>query len=167
MFYSHQLLARKAPLGQIWYSISHLHLNFLTCIFMLFLQIWTNYAFEFSHISCFLLLLLKWETIIAFVWWRMAATMHAKINRRKLNKLNIIKIWYRKFVITFFLSNRCLLIIDYFLLIVIRCRFLLLFTVKRFWIQRFLWLWDFLEFSWVRTFTLFFLSIWYFFCDSI
>ncbi|GLT92934.1 hypothetical protein SLE2022_107440 [Rubroshorea leprosula] len=40
MFYSHQLLARKAPLGQIW----------------------------------------------------MAATMHAKINRRKLNKLNIIKI---------------------------------------------------------------------------
>jgi hypothetical protein len=167
MFYSHQLLARKAPLGQIWYSISHLHLNFLTCIFMLFLQIWTNYAFEFSHISCFLLLLLKWETIITFLWWRMAATMHAKINRRKLNKLNIIKIWYRKFVITFFHSNRCLLIIDYFLLIVIRCRFLLLFTVKRFWIQRFLWLWDFLEFSWVRTFTLFFLSIWYFFCDSI
>ncbi|KAI8006776.1 Sister chromatid cohesion 1 protein 1 [Camellia lanceoleosa] len=40
MFYSHQLLARKAPLGQIW----------------------------------------------------MAATMHAKINRRKLNKLNIITI---------------------------------------------------------------------------
>ncbi|KAK7385785.1 hypothetical protein VNO78_31644 [Psophocarpus tetragonolobus] len=40
MFYSHQLLARKAPLGQIW----------------------------------------------------MAATMHAKINRRKLDKLNIIKI---------------------------------------------------------------------------
>ncbi|RHN57043.1 putative rad21/Rec8-like protein [Medicago truncatula] len=40
MFYSHQLLARKAPLGQIW----------------------------------------------------MAATMHAKINRKKLNKLNIIKI---------------------------------------------------------------------------
>ncbi|XP_073221640.1 sister chromatid cohesion 1 protein 1 [Cicer arietinum] len=40
MFYSHQLLARKAPLGQIW----------------------------------------------------MAATMHSKINRRKLNKLNIIKI---------------------------------------------------------------------------
>ncbi|KAK4799769.1 hypothetical protein SAY86_025134 [Trapa natans] len=40
MFYSHQLLARKASLGQIW----------------------------------------------------MAATMHAKINRRKLNKLNIIKI---------------------------------------------------------------------------
>jgi hypothetical protein len=50
--------------------------------------------------------------------------MHAKINRRKLNKLNIIKIWYRKFVITFFLSNRCLLIIDYFLLILTRCRFL-------------------------------------------
>ncbi|XP_048231365.1 sister chromatid cohesion 1 protein 1 isoform X2 [Ricinus communis] len=43
MFYSHQLLARKAPLGQIW----------------------------------------------------MAATMHAKINRRKLDKLNIIKIWLR------------------------------------------------------------------------
>ncbi|MQM03131.1 hypothetical protein Taro_035907 [Colocasia esculenta] len=41
MFYSHQLLARKAPLGQIW----------------------------------------------------MAATMHAKINRKKLCKLNIIKIW--------------------------------------------------------------------------
>ncbi|KAK7276417.1 hypothetical protein RIF29_17556 [Crotalaria pallida] len=40
MFYSHQLLARKAPLGQIW----------------------------------------------------MAATMHAKINRKKLDKLNIIKI---------------------------------------------------------------------------
>ncbi|PIN14600.1 Sister chromatid cohesion complex Cohesin, subunit RAD21/SCC1 [Handroanthus impetiginosus] len=40
MFYSHQLLARKAPLGQIW----------------------------------------------------MAATMHAKIHRRKLDKLNIIKI---------------------------------------------------------------------------
>ncbi|XP_061351696.1 sister chromatid cohesion 1 protein 1 [Gastrolobium bilobum] len=40
MFYSHQLLARKAPLGQIW----------------------------------------------------MAATMHAKLNRRKLDKLNIIKI---------------------------------------------------------------------------
>ncbi|KAL5568821.1 hypothetical protein UlMin_025396 [Ulmus minor] len=40
MFYSHQLLARKAPMGQIW----------------------------------------------------MAATMHAKMNRRKLNKLNIIKI---------------------------------------------------------------------------
>ncbi|XP_024992312.1 sister chromatid cohesion 1 protein 1 [Cynara cardunculus var. scolymus] len=40
MFYSHQLLARKAPLGQIW----------------------------------------------------MAATMHAKINRRKLDKLNIINI---------------------------------------------------------------------------
>ncbi|XP_054804484.1 sister chromatid cohesion 1 protein 1 [Prosopis cineraria] len=40
MFYSHQLLARKAPLGQIW----------------------------------------------------MAATMHAKINRKGLNKLNIIKI---------------------------------------------------------------------------
>ncbi|KAG8644865.1 sister chromatid cohesion 1 protein 1 [Manihot esculenta] len=40
MFYSHQLLARKAPLGQIW----------------------------------------------------MAATMHAKINRKKLNKLNIIQI---------------------------------------------------------------------------
>ncbi|XP_059458695.1 sister chromatid cohesion 1 protein 1 [Corylus avellana] len=40
MFYSHQLLARKAPLGQIW----------------------------------------------------MAATLHAKINRRKLDKLNIIKI---------------------------------------------------------------------------
>ncbi|WCJ19937.1 Sister chromatid cohesion 1 protein 1 [Euphorbia peplus] len=40
MFYSHQLLARKAPLGQIW----------------------------------------------------MAATMHAKINRRNLNKLNLIKI---------------------------------------------------------------------------
>ncbi|KAI4306487.1 hypothetical protein L6164_029760 [Bauhinia variegata] len=40
MFYSHQLLARKAPLGQIW----------------------------------------------------RAATMHAKINRRKLDKLNIIKI---------------------------------------------------------------------------
>ncbi|KAI8000906.1 Sister chromatid cohesion 1 protein 1 [Camellia lanceoleosa] len=40
MFYSHQLLARKAPLGQIW----------------------------------------------------MAATVHAKINRRKLNKLNIITI---------------------------------------------------------------------------
>ncbi|KAJ6987358.1 sister chromatid cohesion 1 protein 1 isoform X2 [Populus alba x Populus x berolinensis] len=40
MFYSHQLLARKAPLGQIW----------------------------------------------------MAATMHAKINRKKLNKLNIIRI---------------------------------------------------------------------------
>ncbi|KAH0995599.1 hypothetical protein GBA52_019463 [Prunus armeniaca] len=40
MFYSHQLLARKAPLGQIW----------------------------------------------------MAATMHAKINRRKLDKLDIIKI---------------------------------------------------------------------------
>ncbi|KAF9596667.1 hypothetical protein IFM89_012866 [Coptis chinensis] len=40
MFYSHQLLARKAPLGQIW----------------------------------------------------MAATMHAKMNRKKLNKLNIIKI---------------------------------------------------------------------------
>ncbi|CAA6672340.1 unnamed protein product [Spirodela intermedia] len=40
MFYSHQLLARKAPLGQIW----------------------------------------------------MAATMHARINRRKLSKLNIIKI---------------------------------------------------------------------------
>ncbi|PNX74361.1 sister chromatid cohesion 1 protein 1-like [Trifolium pratense] len=40
MFYSHQLLARKAPLGQIW----------------------------------------------------MAATMHAKINRKKLSKLNIIKI---------------------------------------------------------------------------
>lgn len=40
MFYSHQLLARKAPLGQIW----------------------------------------------------MAATMHAKINRRKLDKLNIIQI---------------------------------------------------------------------------
>ncbi|CAK9135820.1 unnamed protein product [Ilex paraguariensis] len=40
MFYSHQLLARKAPLGQIW----------------------------------------------------MAATMHAKMNRRKLDKLNIIKI---------------------------------------------------------------------------
>ncbi|XP_042024014.1 sister chromatid cohesion 1 protein 1-like [Salvia splendens] len=40
MFYSHQLLARKAPLGQIW----------------------------------------------------MAATLHAKIHRRKLDKLNIIKI---------------------------------------------------------------------------
>ncbi|XP_031379523.1 sister chromatid cohesion 1 protein 1 [Punica granatum] len=40
MFYSHQLLARKASLGQIW----------------------------------------------------MAATLHAKINRRKLNKINIIKI---------------------------------------------------------------------------
>uniref|UniRef100_A0A7N0TQH9 Rad21/Rec8-like protein N-terminal domain-containing protein n=1 Tax=Kalanchoe fedtschenkoi TaxID=63787 RepID=A0A7N0TQH9_KALFE len=40
MFYSHQLLARKTPLGQIW----------------------------------------------------MVATLHAKINRRKLNKLNIIKI---------------------------------------------------------------------------
>ncbi|KAI5434038.1 hypothetical protein KIW84_021049, partial [Lathyrus oleraceus] len=40
MFYSHQLLARKAPLGQIW----------------------------------------------------MAATMHAKINRKKLNMLNIAKI---------------------------------------------------------------------------
>ncbi|XP_072983230.1 sister chromatid cohesion 1 protein 1 isoform X3 [Typha latifolia] len=40
MFYSHQLLARKAPLGQIW----------------------------------------------------MAATMHAKMNRRKLDKLDIIKI---------------------------------------------------------------------------
>ncbi|KAJ6309415.1 hypothetical protein OIU77_015214 [Salix suchowensis] len=40
MFYSHQLLARKAPLGQIW----------------------------------------------------MAATLHAKINRKKLNKLNIIRI---------------------------------------------------------------------------
>ncbi|KAK3229502.1 hypothetical protein Dsin_001383 [Dipteronia sinensis] len=40
MFYSHQLLARKAPLGQIW----------------------------------------------------MAATLHAKMNRKKLNKLNIIKI---------------------------------------------------------------------------
>ncbi|KAL3834818.1 hypothetical protein ACJIZ3_009554 [Penstemon smallii] len=40
MFYSHQLLARKAPLGQIW----------------------------------------------------MAATLHAKINRKKLDKLNIIKI---------------------------------------------------------------------------
>ncbi|XP_068644894.1 sister chromatid cohesion 1 protein 1 [Aristolochia californica] len=40
MFYSHQLLARKAPMGQIW----------------------------------------------------MAATMHAKINRRKLDQLNIIKI---------------------------------------------------------------------------
>ncbi|XP_043693226.1 sister chromatid cohesion 1 protein 1 [Telopea speciosissima] len=40
MFYSHQLLARKAPLGQIW----------------------------------------------------MAATLHAKINRRKLNKLNLVKI---------------------------------------------------------------------------
>lgn len=40
MFYSHQLLARKAALGQIW----------------------------------------------------MAATMHAKMNRRKLDKLNIIKI---------------------------------------------------------------------------
>ncbi|KAK6932975.1 Rad21/Rec8-like protein, N-terminal [Dillenia turbinata] len=40
MFYSHQLLARKAPLGQIW----------------------------------------------------MAATMHAKMNRRKLNKLDIISI---------------------------------------------------------------------------
>lgn len=26
--------------------------------------------------------------------WRMAATMHAKINRRKLDKLNIIKIWW-------------------------------------------------------------------------
>ncbi|XP_026389381.1 sister chromatid cohesion 1 protein 1-like [Papaver somniferum] len=40
MFYSHQLLARKAPLGQIW----------------------------------------------------MAATLHAKINRRKLDKLNLVKI---------------------------------------------------------------------------
>ncbi|XP_042476267.1 sister chromatid cohesion 1 protein 1 [Macadamia integrifolia] len=40
MFYSHQLLARKAPMGQIW----------------------------------------------------MAATLHAKINRRKLNKLNLVKI---------------------------------------------------------------------------
>ncbi|KMZ72175.1 hypothetical protein ZOSMA_16G01460 [Zostera marina] len=40
MFYSHQLLARKAPLGQIW----------------------------------------------------MAATLHAKFNRRKLDKINIIKI---------------------------------------------------------------------------
>ncbi|XP_078164486.1 sister chromatid cohesion 1 protein 1-like [Carex rostrata] len=40
MFYSHQLLARKAPLGQIW----------------------------------------------------MAATLHSKINRKKLNKLNIIQI---------------------------------------------------------------------------
>ncbi|XP_044409170.1 sister chromatid cohesion 1 protein 1 isoform X1 [Triticum aestivum] len=40
MFYSHQLLARKAPLGQIW----------------------------------------------------MAATLHAKINRKRLDKLDIIKI---------------------------------------------------------------------------
>ncbi|XP_019097294.1 PREDICTED: sister chromatid cohesion 1 protein 1-like, partial [Camelina sativa] len=40
MFYSHQLLARKAPLGQIW----------------------------------------------------MAATLHAKINRKKLDKLDIIQI---------------------------------------------------------------------------
>ncbi|ONK62601.1 uncharacterized protein A4U43_C07F5800 [Asparagus officinalis] len=42
MFYSHQLLARKAPLGQVW----------------------------------------------------MAATMHAKINRRKLDKLDLVKIWF-------------------------------------------------------------------------
>ncbi|EEE64820.1 hypothetical protein OsJ_19676 [Oryza sativa Japonica Group] len=41
MFYSHQLLARKAPLGQIW----------------------------------------------------MAATLHSKINRKRLDKLDIIKIW--------------------------------------------------------------------------
>ncbi|CBI25438.3 unnamed protein product, partial [Vitis vinifera] len=49
MFYSHQLLARKAALGQIW------------------------------RVAFYLLLL-------------MAATMHAKMNRRKLDKLNIIKI---------------------------------------------------------------------------
>jgi hypothetical protein len=165
MFYSHQLLARKAPLGQIWYSISHLHLNFLTCIFMLFLQIWTNYAFEFRHISCFLLLLLKWETIIAFVWWRMAATMHAKINRRKLNKLNIIKIWYRKFVITFFLSNRCLLIIDYFYLFLHGVVFFLLVYSEEILnpaIPMALRLSGILMGTYIHTF-----SISYFFCDSI
>ncbi|THU67920.1 hypothetical protein C4D60_Mb05t29800 [Musa balbisiana] len=53
MFYSHQLLARKAPLGQIW----------------------------------------------------MAATMRAKMNRRKLDKLDIIKIWYSNYL-SFLDSNR-------------------------------------------------------------
>ncbi|PIA34542.1 hypothetical protein AQUCO_03700076v1 [Aquilegia coerulea] len=57
MFYSHQLLARKAPLGQIWFNSQ-------------------------------LLLLL----VYVFKSYLMAATLHAKINRRKLDKLNIIKI---------------------------------------------------------------------------
>lgn len=78
----------------------------------------------------------------------MAATMHAKINRKKLDKLNIIKIW-----LLYLISILISLIFYYFnVLLFSLLNFPILlqtFTAKRFWIHQFLWLSDSPEFSWV------------------
>ncbi|KAJ0718875.1 putative rad21/Rec8-like protein [Helianthus annuus] len=116
MFYSHQLLARKAPLGQIWYvtlqstcySIQFKHnlqlmyvdihstireiMSVLLCIHAFihncFEYVWNDFHFVIivSNMCGMILVLLCTHLI------RRAATLHAKINRRNLNKLNIINI---------------------------------------------------------------------------
>ncbi|KAL0903773.1 hypothetical protein M5K25_028176 [Dendrobium thyrsiflorum] len=68
MFYSHQLLARKAPLGQIWRVFISVSFKFL----------W----FYSSSIDSF-------TEFGAIFDYRMAATLNSKIKRRNLEKLNI------------------------------------------------------------------------------
>ncbi|KAH0454651.1 hypothetical protein IEQ34_016575 [Dendrobium chrysotoxum] len=72
MFYSHQLLARKAPLGQIWRVFISVSFKFL----------W----FYSRSIDSFT----KFGAIFDY---RMAATLNNKIKRRNLEKLNIPLIW--------------------------------------------------------------------------
>ncbi|KAL0922857.1 hypothetical protein M5K25_006885 [Dendrobium thyrsiflorum] len=68
MFYSHQLLARKAPLGQIWRVFISVSFKFL----------W----FYSSSIDSF-------TEFGAIFDYRMAATLNSKIKQRNLEKLNI------------------------------------------------------------------------------
>lgn len=80
--------------------------------------------------------------------WRMAATLHAKINRRKLDKLNIIKIWLL-FTNTIFVNFSSTFNVRVFTRLIFPIILQSFITVKRFWIHQFLWLSGSPGFSWV------------------
>lgn len=91
--------------------------------------------------------------------WRMAATLHAKINRRKLDKLNIIKIWllFASIIFVIFSSTFNVRLFTRLILPIILQSFV---TVKRFWTHQFLWLSGSPGFSWVIVHSP---SLWFFF----
>jgi hypothetical protein len=127
MFYSHQLLARKAPLGQIWCASSPalpppaaplaaaatdfpFFLSFFRVCFRDFPRnVWFRFFFFCVCADASLDPLQRGVPLVRRrrrppirpptdprvfpVSRRMAATLHAKINRKRLDKLDIIKIW--------------------------------------------------------------------------
>lgn len=79
-------------------------------------------------------------TIFFFPCARMAATMHAKMNRRNLDQINLIRIWL-SLLLSSFLALGKFQFYWYWIFVPM--------TVKKFWIHQYQWRSGFLEFLWV------------------